>query len=89
MKILVIGSNSFSGSNFVLHALEKGYEVLGVSRSQNLNKIFLPYEWEKSKGLNDNFKFIQIDLNKDINKLINLIDKEKPSIILILQPKGW
>jgi len=30
-KILVIGSNSFSGASFVAHALEAGSEVIGVS----------------------------------------------------------
>ena len=88
MKILVIGSNSFSGSNFVLHALGKGYEVLGVSRSQNVNEIFLPYKWKNTKVLNENFRFIKIDLNKDINKLIEIIDHEKPSIIFNFAAQG-
>ncbi|WP_156491547.1 NAD-dependent epimerase/dehydratase family protein, partial [Oleiphilus sp. HI0123] len=30
-RFLVIGSNSFSGSHFVEHLLEQGYEVIGVS----------------------------------------------------------
>ena len=88
MKLLVIGSNSFSGSNFVLHALEEGYEVLGVSRSQNLNKTFLPFKWDNSKKFSDNFKFIQIDLNKDIDRLINIIDQEKPSYIFNFCPRN-
>ena len=29
-KILVIGSNSFSGSHFVAEALREGYQVWGV-----------------------------------------------------------
>ena len=33
-KVLVIGSNSFSGSNFVNFLLRRGYEVFGCSRSQ-------------------------------------------------------
>ena len=88
MKLLVIGSNSFSGSNFVLHALEEGYEVLGVSRSQNLNKIFLPFKWDNSKKFSENFKFIQIDLNKDIDRLINIIDEETPSYIFNFAAQG-
>ena len=93
MKILVIGSNSFSGSNFVLHALNEGYKVLGVSRSQNLNKIFLPYKWGNNNqsrkiNLSENFQFVQIDLNKDIDTLINLIDEEKPSIIFNFAAQG-
>ena len=49
MKILVIGSNSFSGSNFVLEALEAGYKVIGVSRSEEPETLFLPYRWPNQK----------------------------------------
>lgn len=92
-KVLVIGSNSFSGSNFVLHALEKGFEVIGASRSKDLNKIFLPYEWKDSKNklekdLSNQFRFVQIDLNKDIDNLIDLIDLEKPSLIFNFAAQG-
>ena len=89
MKILVIGSNSFSGSHFVLHSLKKGFEVLGVSRSDQINKIFLAYKLGKSNlNILDKFKFLQIDLNKDQSKLINLIDKEKPSHIFNFAAQG-
>ena len=40
-KILVIGSNSFSGSHFVAEALSAGHEVWGVSRSTEPNTVFL------------------------------------------------
>ena len=88
MKILVIGSNSFSGSNFVLHCLEEGFEVIGVSRSDNLDKIFLPYIWGNSKKLIENFKFVKINLNKDLKKLINLIDLEKPNLVFNFAAQG-
>ena len=89
MKILVIGSNSFSGSHFVLHALEKGFEVLGVSRSDQINEIFLPYKWgQNNQNLINKFQFLQIDLNKDQSKLIRLIDKEKPSHIFNFAAQG-
>ena len=42
-KILVIGSNSFSGSNFVSNALNEGFEVIGVSRSEQLDPVFLTF----------------------------------------------
>ena len=45
-RILVIGSNSFSGSHFVNHALTEGAQVWGISRSKQPNKAFLPYEWQ-------------------------------------------
>ena len=44
-KVLVIGSNSFSGSHFVAEALAAGHPVWGVSRSAEPNPVFLPYRW--------------------------------------------
>ena len=42
MKFLVIGSNSFSGSNFINFLINKDCEVLGISRSKEIDSIFLP-----------------------------------------------
>jgi len=58
MKILVIGSNSFSGSNFSNFMLEKGYDVTGISRSREPNDVFLPYKWGNKNS--QNFKFFNM-----------------------------
>ena len=77
-RFLIIGSNSFSGSNCVKQLLEKGFRVWGVSRSLEPNLIFLPYKW---KSVNENqdlfsnkFRFRKIDLNYDLNDLLKLIE---------------
>ena len=49
-KFLVIGSNSFSGSNFVNYLLKNDYKVWGISRSNQPDKVFLPYFWENQNG---------------------------------------
>lgn len=78
-KVLVIGSNSFSGSDFIDLLLEKGgYEVVGVSRSKENSDLFLPYLGKKSPY----FRFEQIDLNKDLNKLSSLLNVFKPDYIV-------
>ena len=71
--VLVIGSNSFSGSNFCDFLLKKKNKVIGVSRSKEINKIFLKYK--KNKLCKKNFLFKKIDINKDkdLEKLIRLI----------------
>ena len=62
-KVLVIGSNSFSGSDFIDLLLERGeYQVIGVSRSLEKSALFLPYK-KRTPSL---FRFYQIDLNKDL-----------------------
>ena len=77
-KILIIGSNSFSGSNMINYLLKKDFNIIGVSRSKEPSNIFLPYK----KNLNKNFIFKKLNFNKDINKVINLIKKFKPQYII-------
>ena len=71
-KFLVLGSNSFSGSSFINFLLKKNYKVLGTSRSKEYDKAYLPYK--NSKNIK-NFKFLRIDINKDIKKLVKIVKK--------------
>src|SRR5277367_5558990 len=78
-KIAVIGSNSFSGADFIDLLLEKkNYDVIGISRSPEKSEIFLPYKKHESAQ----FKFHQLDLNKDNDQIIDLLDQFKPQYIV-------
>ena len=78
-RIAVIGSNSFSGSDFVDLLLEtEGNQVLGISRSPQKSEIFLPYL--KRKGAD--FRFVQADLNSDMDRLLGEIDAFQPQFIV-------
>jgi len=83
--VFILGSNSFSGSNFVKLLLDKGYKVIGVSRSQEYNPVYLPYK--KSNNIK-NFKFFSYDLNKQLKKIIYLIKKYKPTYIANFAAQG-
>jgi len=92
-KILVIGSNSFSGSNFVAEALSVGHMVWGVSRSAEPNPVFLPYRWPQANGgttlaTAENFSFRAIDLNNQLNELLELIEKVQPEIVVNFAAQG-
>jgi len=78
-RYAVLGSNSFGGSNFIARALRDGAEVLGISRSPEGSSIFLPYR--KSRSV-DHFSFIQADINRDLAKIINLIEHFQPQAIV-------
>ncbi len=78
-KVLVIGSNSFSGADFSAHLLRQGCEVLGVSRSPQPHRALLPYAWELNARA---FRFEQIDLNRDLARLDALVKVEKPKVIV-------
>lgn len=78
-KVIVIGSNSFSGSDFVDLLLKEGqYSVIGISRSPEKSSIFLPYK----RHIDPDFKFHQLDLNNNMTEIIELIDNLKPSYIV-------
>lgn len=76
-KTLVIGSNSFSGAQYVKYLLEKGGEVVGISRSPELHPAFLPYRWKDHSG----FKFQQLDLNRDLDAIETLIRRERFPVV--------
>ncbi|MBN2052416.1 GDP-mannose 4,6-dehydratase [Candidatus Woesearchaeota archaeon] len=81
-KVVVIGSNSFSGAHFVNLLLEKkDYKVFGISRSAEKNDIYLPYKKKSRKDL-ARFEFHQLDINNDIDKMLALFDKEEPDFIV-------
>ena len=78
-KVAVIGSNSFSGSDFIDLLLEEGrYSVVGVSRSPEKHHLFLPY----TSHADAPFRFCQMDLNTDMNSLIGLLDSFEPEFIV-------
>jgi len=73
-KTLVIGSNSFSGTSFAAWLLRNGHEVVGVSRSPEPHRAFLPHRWT---GKDAAFRFEQIDLNHDLDRLEALMRRER------------
>ena len=92
-KILVIGSNSFSGSHFVAEALNAGHPVWGVSRSSEPHSVFLPYRWRQAVGGDslanpDNFSFQVIDLNTQLNELLELINRVQPEVVVNFAAQG-
>jgi len=86
MKILVIGSNSFSGASFIDYALGKGCVVVGVSRSAQPNNIFLPYGSNPDKD--ERFSFYQFDLNKHLERIVELVRRERPEYIINYSAQG-
>jgi len=79
--VAVIGSNSFSGSDFIdLILKSREYRIVGISRSPEKSELFLPYKRNSKK--NSRFTFYQMDLNRNMAELKQLLGKEKPSYIV-------
>jgi len=83
--LLVIASNSFTGAHFIYHALNNGYNVIGISRSKEYSSIMLPYKYQSNV---ENFTFYQLDLNHNIKEIIKIADTAKPSIIANFAAQG-
>lgn len=78
-KIVVIGSNSFSGSDLINLLLDDDRnEVIGISRSPEKSALFLPYK--RRQGAN--FRFYQTDLNKHMPQIIELLDSFEPDSVV-------
>lgn len=78
-KIVVIGSNSFSGATFARYAMAQGAEVIGMSRSDEPHEAFTPYRWDEAKG---SFRFYAYDLNKHLVEIMQLIREERVGTIV-------
>ena len=78
-KIAVLGSKSFSGASFVADALNRGAEVIGISRSPEPADVFLPYRWS---GEPQAFRFYQFDLNHQLDAIDDLLKTERPSCVV-------
>ncbi len=76
-KIVIVGSNSFSAGSLINLLLTKRFKIYGISRSKLNSKNFQRFD-QKSK----NFKFIKYDLNKDLKKINDFINKTKPNYII-------
>ncbi|RDI48127.1 GDP-mannose 4,6-dehydratase [Aquicella lusitana] len=77
-KLMVIGSNSFSGASFIDYALDKNVKIIGTSRSSEPANALLPYKWRDHQ----NFSFHKLDLNHHLPEIMDLIHQVKPDYIV-------
>lgn len=79
-KFVVLGSNAFSGQDFVDLLLDNpSREVIGISRSEERPDFLLRY---KQRDNLDRYTFRQFDMNDDIDPLLSFLDSEKPEFII-------
>lgn len=80
MKIAVLGSNSFSGQDLIDLLLDDPkYEIIGISRSPEKSGVFLGY---RNRGNLQRFRFYRLDINKDMDGILALMDAERPDIVI-------
>lgn len=84
-KVVVIGSNSFAGAVYSDYLLDKGHEVLAISRSAQTHDIFLNYKNNKRRN---NLKFLALDLNRDAEEMAKSILAFKPEYVVDYAGQG-
>lgn len=77
-KVVVLGSNSFSGASFCRHLLAQDIEIVAISRSSEPVNSLLPYKWADYSKL----QFHQLDLNRQLPEIDALLDRFKVSTVV-------
>lgn len=78
--VVVLGSNSFSGSDFIDLLLEESdYTVVGISRSPEKSALFLPY---KRREVSARYRFAQLDMNREMPEIQALLAETRPAYIV-------
>ncbi len=87
MKYLIIGSNCFSGGNFINYLLNKKQKakIYAISRSKEYGSSLLAYKNNPNKH---KVNFYQYDLNNDLEKIISLIQTEQIPYIVNFAAQG-
>ena len=83
-RILVLGSNSFSGASFIRYLLDLGHDIVGISRSPEPIPPMLPYKWGNYKG----FTFHQFDLNHDLDAIMSVVQDFQPRFVVNFASQG-
>lgn len=86
-KILILGSNSFSGSHLVHYLLKKKFFIIGCSLSKMSEPKFNCLH-QLQKHTLKNFRFKKININNEFSKLKKLIQEHKPEIIIDFMGQG-
>jgi len=79
-KYIVLGSNAFSGQDFVDLLLDQpDAQVIGVSRSPEYPTFRLRYKERRDLS---RYRFVEADMNKAMPALLDLLEAEKPDYIV-------
>ena len=82
-KHIVIGSNSFSGQDFIDLLLDDpSNEVIGISRSSEYPDYFLRYKQRENLT---NYSFQKFDLNLEMPQFLEFLDTTEPQTSRILR----
>ena len=83
-KFSVLGSNSFAGTQLIQKLLYSDVAVQGFSRSSSKPNIFI----NPAVKNHQNYKFIQTDINNNLNDMFIHLEAFKPDVIFDFMGQG-
>ena len=86
MRIIILGSGSFAGQALFSNLIKNGYEVIGINRSSAKNKIH--WDWLKTFDKNIVDYWHEININKNPEKIVDLINDLQPTHIVDFMGQG-
>jgi dTDP-glucose 4,6-dehydratase len=87
-RVLIIGSNSFSGASFVRYLLRQPeLAIIGASRSDEPTSPFRPYGWDDD-ATRGRFCFHQLDLRRDLSPLVALAESSEVTHVINFAAQG-
>lgn len=86
-RLVVLGSNSFTGGHFINYMLDNSRcEIIGISRSPEYHPVFLPFLFRHSRPAR--YTFHQLDINRDMGSTCALLDQYEPDVIVNFAAQG-
>jgi dTDP-glucose 4,6-dehydratase len=86
-KIIVLGSNCFTGAHFIREGLQDGAEIIGMNRSPEPNTVLLPHR-NMPKKQHGNYRFFKLDINNDMNEIMKITHKFQPDYVVNFAAQG-
>lgn len=86
-KILVLGSNSFTGTHFIKSALEQGANVIGINRSKETHSVMLSHR-QLDEKLQEQYQFFQLDINHDLDYIMDITQSFQPNYVVNFAAQG-
>ena len=86
INFLIIGS-TFSGSNFINFLIK--HRVIGISRSKEKSDLFASYKNQKYYKKKFKFYKLNINSNKDLDKIKKIVNHFKPKFVINFAAQEW
>lgn len=94
-KVLILGSNSYSGASLIAKLLQEDYEIFALSRSSEVPSCYRPYD-----NFGDKFHFMSVGSNFNVSEVVTLCKSYGISEIINfvsqsmvgqswIEPKDW